>query len=76
MREAAGDHVTAEQRRSMKARRAGPCPRCGGWIYIGARVIRIDGRWLCAGCALLLARSTADRKAALAGGDDDGQMHD
>jgi hypothetical protein len=47
-------------RRNRKARRAGPCPRCRGWIWVGARTIGLvdDGRvtWICVRCALALAK--------------------
>jgi hypothetical protein len=45
---------------------AGPCPRCGRWVVVGALLVQLaGGAWACQPCALALAADTDTRKAVL-----------
>jgi hypothetical protein len=39
-------------KRCMKARRAGLCPVCGGWIYRGRQIALVGETWMCVACCL------------------------
>ena len=42
------------------------CPRCDGWIWLGARIEEIDGDLCCMRCAVKAAPSREARTALLA----------